>query len=81
MARERLGIPHMRWHDLRHFRASVCAYKGVDIYDASVGFGHANVPITQSTYVHLFKCSLSDELSKLDEATSVPGVTPFRRIG
>ena len=57
LALQRLGIPHMRWHDLRHFYASVCASEGIDIHDVSVWFGHANVSITQSTYVHLFKRS------------------------
>lgn len=59
----------------------MCASKGIDIYDVSVWFGHAAVSITQSTYVHLFKRSHSDAMSKLDEAASVPAVTPLRRIG
>jgi integrase len=80
-ALERLGIPHMRWHDLRHFYASVCASKGIDIYDVSTWLGHANVSITQSTYVHLFKRSHSDAMSRLDEAASVPAAAPLRRIG
>lgn len=80
-ALERLGIPHVRWHDLRHFYASVCASKGIDIYDVSVWLGHANVSITQSTYVHLFKRSHSDAMSRLDEAASVPAAAPLRHIG
>lgn len=80
-ALERLGIPHMRWHDLRHFYASVCASKGIDIYDVSIWLGHANVAITQSTYLHLFKRSHSDAMSKLDEVAATPASTPLRRIG
>ncbi len=80
-ALERLGIQHMRWHDLRHFCASLCASKGINIYDVWVWLGHANVSITQSTHVHLFKRSNSDAMSKLDQAASVPAVNPLRRIG
>lgn len=80
-ALERLAIPRMRWHDLRHFYASVCASRGIDIYDVSVWLGHANVSITQSTYVHLFKRSHSAAMSKLDEAATEPGLLPLRRIG
>jgi len=48
-----LGIQYISWHDLRHFCASVCASKGIDICDVSVWLGHASVSTTQSTYVHL----------------------------
>ena len=47
----------------------------------SVWLGHANVSITQSTYVQLFKRSHSDAMSKLDAAASVPAAAPLRRIG
>lgn len=80
-ALERLGIPHMRWHDLRHFYARALASKKVSIFDVSVWLGHQNVSITQSTYVHLFKRSHSDAISQLDEVASVHAVTPLRRIG
>jgi len=76
----RLSIPQMRWPGLRNLYTSVCASKGIDICDVSVWLGHANVSITQSTYVHQFKRSHSEAMSKLDEAASVPAVTPLRRI-
>lgn len=77
--------PRVRWHDLRHFYASVCAAQGIDIDididNVSTWLGHAGIQITQSTYVHLFQRSHSDAVSKLAAAAAVPAATPPRRIG
>lgn len=51
---------------LRHFYVSVCDSTSIEICVLSAWLGHANVSITQSTYVHGFKRSHSDAMGKLD---------------
>ncbi|MFC6356696.1 tyrosine-type recombinase/integrase [Luethyella okanaganae] len=53
-ALEELGIPVVRWYDLRHFYASACAAAGYDIHTVARWMGHANINLTYGTYMHLF---------------------------
>jgi integrase len=51
-ARE-LGLPVIRFHDLRHTAATLNLEAGVDIKVASDLLGHANTKITMDLYQHL----------------------------
>ena len=53
-ALESSGMPHIRWHDLRHVAASALVAEGASIPYLSRVLGHANPAITLSIYAHEF---------------------------
>lgn len=76
------GITGVRWHDLRHFYASVCAAAGIEIRKVSRWMGHANINTTDSIYTHLFNGSHDDDMDRLDAtARPVAELSPVRAIG
>ncbi len=46
--------PKLKFHSLRHSYASLCVAAGIRPDKLSGRMGHANVPTTLDTYVHLF---------------------------
>jgi integrase len=48
------GLPHMRFHDLRHTAASLLVSGYPDVVFVSRQLGHANPAITLKVYAHLF---------------------------
>jgi integrase len=50
---KRLGLPMIRFHDLRHTFATMLISKGVNIKVVSEILGHANVSITLRIYAHV----------------------------
>ncbi|WP_193213911.1 tyrosine-type recombinase/integrase [Luteolibacter marinus] len=51
---ERLGLPHLRLHDLRHFFATWCIESGIDIPTVSKWLGHKDGgALAMKTYGHL----------------------------
>ena len=67
----RLGLPAVRWHDLRHFYASACAAAGIEIRKVSRWMGHANINTTDSIYTHLFNGDHDADMDKLDSLVAV----------
>jgi len=53
-ALEQAGLPHLRWHDLRHLAASALISQGASIAYLSRILGHANPAITLSIYAHQY---------------------------
>ena len=51
-AREKAGMPHVHFHDLRHSCASLMLSMGVDLYTIGEILGHVNVQTTRR-YAHL----------------------------
>ena len=49
----RLGLPHVRFHDLRHGVASLMLAQGVPLKVVSDALGHSTISITADTYAHL----------------------------
>lgn len=65
------GLPHIRYHDLRHTTASLLIAKGYDIKRVSEWLGHSDIGTTANIYGHLsFEnkkgtlATMSDLLSK-----------------
>ncbi len=52
---ERIGMPAVTFHALRHTHASQLIDAGVDIVTISKRLGHAKPDITLRTYAHLFR--------------------------
>ncbi|MGH8121299.1 MAG: tyrosine-type recombinase/integrase [Rudaea sp.] len=51
-AREAAGMPHVRFHDLRHSCASILLASGADLFTISKILGHANSKTTER-YAHM----------------------------
>jgi len=49
----RLGLPHVRFHDLRHGVASLLLAQGVPLKVVSEQLGHAGIQVTADVYAHL----------------------------
>jgi integrase len=49
------GLPHLRWHDLRHLAASAMIAQGMDDDDIAPVLGHASSVVTKTVYGHLFE--------------------------
>jgi integrase len=52
---ERIGVPGLTFHCLRHSHASQLIHEGVDIVTISKRLGHAKPDITLRVYSHLFQ--------------------------
>lgn len=50
---KKLGLPSMRFHDLRHLHASLMLASGQDLAVVSKTMGHSNSQITRDLYSHL----------------------------
>lgn len=52
---DKLEIPQISFHGLRHTHASILLFKGVNIMSVSKRLGHKDVTTTQSVYLHIIK--------------------------
>jgi len=66
--RGKLGLPHLRLHDLRHYLASTLIADGVNVRKVSAVLGHSRTSITLDTYAHVF-----DELERDSETARIAG--------
>ncbi|MBS3969639.1 MAG: site-specific integrase [Clostridia bacterium] len=65
---KKYGLPHIRFHDLRHFNATMMLKYGIDVKVAAERLGHSTPNITQITYQHVLKdidVEAADKLNKL----------------
>ncbi len=54
---KKLGLQRIRFHDLRHFAATVLAGAGVDVRTIAGRLGHAHPAITLRTYAHFMEAA------------------------
>jgi integrase len=64
---ERIGLPHVTLHTLRHTHASQLITSGMDILTVSRRLGHSSPTITLSVYGHLL--SPEDRAADIMQAT------------
>jgi integrase len=64
-AQEKAGIPHVRFHDLRHTFSTRLIQNGIDLYKVSKLLGHKDIRTTQR-YAHHYSESLRDGVEVLD---------------
>ncbi len=50
---DRLGLPHVRFHDLRHSAATLMLSQGVPLKVVSETLGHSSIAITADVYQHV----------------------------
>ena len=81
--RDRLGLPHVTFHSLRHFTASTLAAGGMGIRTIAGRLGHANPGITLRTYAHFLDAADREAAQAIGVALAVSSnarrVTTIRR--
>jgi integrase len=63
---QRAGLPHVRFHDLRHTHASLMLQRGVHPKIVSERLGHASIGITLDTYSHVLPGLQAEAARELD---------------
>ncbi len=63
---KRAGLPHIRFHDLRHTCATLLLSKGVHPKFVQELLGHATISITLDTYSHVIP-AMGDQTKKAME--------------
>ena len=65
---KRVGLEHVRFHDLHHTFASIMLMKGAKPKVISEALGHASVAFTMDTYSHILSGMQEEAMALLDEA-------------
>ena len=65
-----LGLPHVKYHALRHTFATRAVEKGVDIATVSGLLGHADVTTTTHYYVHPREEAMRRAMSSISPVTT-----------
>lgn len=60
------NIKNCRFHDLRHFNATVMLLKGINVNTASKRLGHASPAITMNVYQHVLDSMDKDAADKIN---------------
>ncbi len=60
------GLPHVRFHDLRHSAASLLIAEGVELVEVSMLLGHSELRVTADLYTHLVKQTASKAAKRMD---------------
>jgi integrase len=63
---DRLGLPHQRFHDLRHAFATLMIESGEDLGVVSRILGHANLATTADVYAHLTPAILDRAAGRME---------------
>jgi integrase len=77
--RARLGLNHVRLHDLRHFVASVLIDSGIPISTVSTRLGHSQISTTLNLYTHALPATdqrAADYLGDLLTGRATPRAEP-----
>jgi integrase len=65
---ERLGLPRIRFHDLRHSNAALMISQGAPMKGASDRLGHSTIQITQDIYGHVERSVQEQIAESIDQA-------------
>jgi integrase len=82
-ARAALGLPTLRFHDLRHTYASLMHAQGRSMLEVSRWMGHSTYQLTADTYSHLWDGEDETLSTALDAAylgASPSNVVPLRAV-
>lgn len=61
------GLPHCRFHDLRHLCASIMLLQGVNVKVAQERLGHKDISTTLNIYSHVLPSSAREAAEKIGE--------------
>jgi len=62
----RLGMPHQRFHDLRHACASLLLAQGVSPRVVMETLGHSQISVTMNVYAHVIPALQRDAADRMD---------------
>lgn len=65
---ENAGLPHMRFHDLRHSAATLLLSMGVNPKIVQEILGHSNISMTMDVYSHVLPSMQKEAMGKWDDA-------------
>lgn len=63
-----MGLPRMRFHELRHGAASLLIAQGADLRRVMEQLGHSQISMTANTYAHISAAVMRDNGDKLHAA-------------
>lgn len=63
---KRKGLPHCRFHDLRHIHATLLLKSGVNMKTAQARLGHSDISTTMNIYTHVDETMQSDPAERMD---------------
>ena len=66
------GVPHQRFHDLRHSTATFRLAVGVEARVVMEMLGHSQISLTMNTYAHVLPSVLGEAAEKLGALFAVP---------
>lgn len=69
-----MGLPQIRFHDLRHTYATLALQNGVDIKTVSNNLGHSTVAFTMDKYAHVSMTMQLDSAAKMEAFISGCGI-------
>jgi integrase len=64
---QKAGIPHFRFHDIRHTFASLLLQQGAPLHYVKEQMGHASIQTTVDIYGHIIPGSNRDAVNSLDD--------------
>ena len=65
------GLPHIRFHDLRHSVATLLHGVGRDIQDIQGWLGHSDISTTANIYSHFLYSAKQDMADSIESALAV----------
>jgi integrase len=74
-----VGLPRIRFHDLRHTAASLMLNHGIPIIVVSKILGHSKPSITMDIYCYLYN-EMQDEAAQLMDQLVTPICTQLHQI-
>ena len=64
---DKAGLPHCRFHDLRHLCASIMLLQGVNVKVAQERLGHKDITTTMNIYSHVLPSSAKEAAEKIGD--------------
>lgn len=65
-----LGMPTLKFHELRHTFASLMVSYGVSMFELSRLMGHGSITVTDGIYAHMYKKDYADLRALINDALS-----------
>ena len=66
-----IGLPRIRFHDLRHTHASLLLRKGINAKVVSDRLGHSGIGITMDVYSHILDDQATETAAALDDLATM----------
>lgn len=80
---EQIGLPSIRFHDLRHSHATLLIQQNINPKVISERLGHSSIQITLNQYSHVLPSMQQEVANKLDEVivvnNSVTNLLPINK--